>query len=113
MHDPSQCDLFAQGLWMPVTADYYEDPVKTDAWLKGKTGVYPAEAKQVITEFVYRYSPDQTPVYTLKNQSQIFDEAVNPASSAIFANEKTAQVALDEAVKKAKPFMKGKWKIPG
>jgi multiple sugar transport system substrate-binding protein len=109
MHDPAQCDLFEKGLWMPVSADYYEEPEKTKAWLEGRSGVYPPEAYDVLIEYVYKHSPHQAPVYWLKNQSQIFSEAVNPAQSALWSGELSAQEAMDQAVANAAPIMQGRW----
>jgi hypothetical protein len=63
----------------------------------------------VLVEFVYKNTPHQPPVYWMKNQAQIFAEAVDPAQSALWSGEMTAQEAMDQAVADAAPLMQGRW----
>lgn len=107
--DPAQCDLYKQGLWAPAASGFYTDPTMADQWLKGKPGVYPDEAKTVIMEFVYKYSPIKDTTYTIKGVNKINSELLNPALSAVKANEKTAEQALKEAVAKSPSYMQGVW----
>ncbi len=110
MHDPAKCDLFKEGLWAPVTSDYYEKPELTDAWLKGKPGVYPDEAKQVFVDFVYKYSLGKKCwMYNVKNNTKIDGELMGPAYSSIAANEKTAEQAYKDAVASSASYMQGMW----
>jgi multiple sugar transport system substrate-binding protein len=109
MRQPDKVDLYSKGLWMPIIEDYYTDPAKTQSWLTGAPGVYPPEANDVLADFV-RNNSAISPTVWLKNQQQIFSEAIDPATSALWAKEMDAQQAADQAVEKAKPMMKGRWR---
>lgn len=108
LHDPTQVDLFKKGLWMPVQASYYTDAEKTAAWLDAEPGVYPPEARGVLVDFVYNHSSIQPPTYWLKNQAQIFNDAVIPAMDLLWTGQATAQAAMDQAVSTATPLMQGR-----
>ena len=108
-NDPAQVDLYAKGLWMPLQLEYYTDPAKTAEWLDAIPGVYPPEARGVLIDYTLNNTPRQPPAYWLKNQSQIFSEAINPAITKLWAGEATAQEAMDQAVRDAGPLMQGRW----
>lgn len=107
---PSEANpLYAQGLWMPVSAAYYEDPDLTAQWLDAIPGVYPEEARDVLIDYVPNYSQRPLPTQWLKNLGQIQNEAIQPAIDLIWAGEATAQEAMDQAVETAAPLMQGRW----
>ena len=108
-NDPSEVDLFAKGLWMPLQLEYYTDPAKTAEWLDAIPGVYPPEARDVLVDYTLNHTIRQPPGYWLKNQTQIFSEAVNPAIGLIWSGEATAQEAMDQAVRDGAPLMQGRW----
>ncbi len=108
-NDPSQVDLYAKGLWMPLQLSYYTDPAKTAEWLDAIPGVYPPEARDVLIDYTLNNTPYQPIQYWLKNANQIFSEAIDPAMSAIWANEMTAQEAMDQAAANAASMMQGRW----
>ncbi|MCA9838903.1 MAG: sugar ABC transporter substrate-binding protein [Trueperaceae bacterium] len=108
-NDPSQVDLYAKGLWMPLQLSYYTDPDKTAEWLDAIEGVYPPEARDVLIDYTLNNTPTQPVFYWLKNAGQIFSEAIDPAMTALWANEMTAQEAMDQAAENAAPLMQGRW----
>lgn len=108
-NDPALVDLYAKGLWMPLQLPYYKDPEKTASWLEGIPGVYPPEAQGVLVDYTLNHTSHQPPSYWLKNQTQIFSEAVNPAMDLLWTNKATAQEAMDQAVAKAAPLMQGRY----
>ncbi len=108
-NDPAQVDLYAKGLWMPLQLEYYTDPAKTAEWLDAIPGVYPPEARDVLIDYTLNNTPRQPPAYWLKNLSQIFSEAIDPAMTKLWAGEATAQEAMDQAVRDGAPLMQGRW----
>ena len=104
---PVSTDLFKKGLWMPPQLAYYKDSAKTAEWLDGIPGVYPPEARDVLIDYTLNYTPQQPPVYWLKNLQQIMTEAVTPSMQSLWSNSSPAQAVADEATTKAKPLMKG------
>lgn len=108
-NDPALVDLYKKGLWMPLQLPYYTDPAKTASWLDGIPGVYPPEAQGVLVDYTLHHTSHQPPSYWLKNQTQIFSEAVNPAMDLLWTDKATAQQAMDQAVAKAAPLMKGRY----
>jgi multiple sugar transport system substrate-binding protein len=108
-NDPTQVDLYAKGLWMPLQLSYYTDPAKTAAWLDAIEGVYPPEARDVLIDYTLNNTPHQPVQYWLKNAGQIFSEAIDPAIGALWANEMTAQEAMDQAAAAAKDLLQGRW----
>ncbi|MBV9672252.1 MAG: extracellular solute-binding protein, partial [Verrucomicrobia bacterium] len=107
--DPQQVDLFKDGLWAPLQKRYFTDPKLLASWLDAKPGVYPRESKDVIVDYTLNHVAPQPPVYWLKNVQQIMNEAVTPALDEIWNGKLNAQQAMDEAVRKAKPLMQGRW----
>ena len=77
-NDPTQVDLYAKGLWMPLQLEYYTNPAKTAEWLDAIPGVYPPEARGVLVDYTLNHTPRQPPAYWLKNANQIFSEAIKP-----------------------------------
>lgn len=108
-NDPAQVDLYAKGLWMPLQLEYYTNSAKTAEWLDAIPGVYPPEARGVLIDYTLENTPRQPPAYWLKNLSQIFSEAVDPAMTRLWAGEATAQEAAQQAVRDAGPLMQGRW----
>ena len=68
-NDPTQVDLYAKGLWMPLQLSYYTDPEMTAQWLDAIPGVYPPEARDVLIDYTLNNTPRQPPAYWLKNLS--------------------------------------------
>jgi multiple sugar transport system substrate-binding protein len=99
-YSPERIDLYKRGLWMPIQGDYYTDPAKIDSWINGIPGTFPAESKDVFIDYALNnaYPP---PIYSIKNFGQIMNEGVTPALQAVFAGEKSAQEAMDEAAANA------------
>ena len=108
-NDPTQVDLYAKGLWMPLQLDYYTDSAKTAEWLDAIPGVYPPESRGVLIDYTLNNTLRQPPAYWLKNANQIFSEAIDPAISKLWAGEATAQEAMDQAARDAGPLMQGRW----
>ena len=108
-NDPTQVDLYKQGLWMPLQEEYYTDPAMTAQWLDGIEGVYPPEARDVLVDYTLNDTPLQPPAYWLKNLTQINQVAVDPAMDLLWTGKMTAQEAMDQAVANAKPLMQGRW----
>ena len=108
-NDPAQVDLYAKGLWMPLQLEYYTDPEKTAEWLDGIEGVYPPEARDVLIDYTLNNTPYQPHTYWLKNSSQIFSEAVDPAMTLLWTGEASAQEAMDQAVANSQGLMQGRW----
>ena len=108
-NDPTQVDLYAKGLWMPLQLEYYTNPAKTAEWLDAIPGVYPPEARGVLIDYTLNHTPRQPPAYWLKNANQIFSEAINPAISKLWTGTVSAQEAMDQAVRDAAPLMQGRW----
>ena len=108
-NDPTQVDLYAKGLWMPLQLSYYTDPAKTAEWLDAIEGVYPPEARDVLIDYTLNNTPIQPVQYWLKNSAQIFSEAIDPAIGALWSNEMTAQEAMDQAAAAAKDLLQGRW----
>ncbi len=108
-NDPTQVDLYAKGLWMPLQLEYYTNPEKTAEWLDAIPGVYPPEARDVLIDYTLNNTPYQPPAYWLKNIGQILSEAVDPAMSLLWAGEATAQEAMDQAVAASQGLMEGRY----
>ena len=108
-NDPSEVDLFAKGLWMPLQAEYYTDPEMTATWLEGIEGVYPSGAQGAFVDYTWGHTSNQPPEYWLRNLNEINNAAVNPAMDLIWSNELTAQEAMDRAVEDAEGLMQGRW----
>lgn len=108
-YSPDRINLYERGLWMPIQTAYYTEEDKINQWLDPAKGVFPPEARQVLVDYTLDYATEQMPEYYVKNRQQISTEAVNPALSALMANEGTAQELLDQAAEKAKPMMQGEW----
>lgn len=106
-YSPERIDLYARGLWMPIQSTYYTEEDKIAQWLVPE--VYPAEARQVLVDYGLNFAPKQNPTYWLKNQDQLYTEAINPALEKLFANEGTAQDLLTGAATAAAPMMQGRW----
>jgi ABC-type glycerol-3-phosphate transport system substrate-binding protein len=92
---------------MPIQGVYYTDPDKIDSWINGIPGTFPAESKDVFIDYALNYAPVQPPIYSLKNFGPIQNDAVTPGLQAVFAGEKPAQDAMDEAV--ANAVMQGRY----
>jgi multiple sugar transport system substrate-binding protein len=107
--DPTKVALFKEGLWAPHEKEYFTDPAKIASWLTAQKGVYPPESIDAIVEYELNHTPNQPPVYWLKNINRITDEAVTPAIDQLWNGTKTAQEATDEAVKNGAPLMQGRW----
>jgi len=105
-YSPERIDLYKRGLWMPIQGDYYTDPAKIDSWINGIPGTFPAESKDVFIDYTLN-NASPPPIYSLKNFGQIQNEAVVPGLQAVFAGEKSAQEAMDEAAKIA--VMQGRY----
>jgi len=105
-YSPERIDLYKRGLWMPIQGDYYTDPAKIDSWINGNPGTYPPESKDVFIDYALNNAVPP-PIYTLKNFGQIQNEGVVPGLQAVFAGEKTAQEAMDEAASVA--VMQGRY----
>lgn len=108
-YSPDRINLYERGLWMPIQSAYYTEEDKINQWLDPAKGVFPPEARQVLVDYTLNYATEQMPDYYVKNRQQISTEAVNPALSALMANEGTAQELLDQAAVKAQPLMQGTW----
>jgi multiple sugar transport system substrate-binding protein len=108
-YSPDRINLYERGLWMPIQSAYYTEEAKINQWLDPAKGVFPPEARQVLVDYTLNYATEQMPEYYVKNRQQISTEAVNPALSALMANEGTAQELLDQAAEKAQPLMQGTW----
>ncbi|MEA2586050.1 MAG: multiple sugar transport system substrate-binding protein [Thermomicrobiales bacterium] len=105
-YSPERIDLYKRGLWMPIQGEYYTDPAKIDTWINGIEGVFPPESKDVFIDYALN-NAKQPPIYSVMNLGQIQNEAVGPALQALFAGEKTAQEAMDEAA--ANAVMQGRY----
>ena len=108
-NNPEYVDLFAKGLWMPLQEAYYTDPEKTDEWLNGEQGVYPADSREVLTDYTLNYTPYQPPVYWLKNAGQIDSEVMTPTLELLWSGQLSAQEAMDQAAEKIAPMLDGRW----
>lgn len=106
-YSPERIDLYARGLWMPIQSTYYTEEDKIAQWLDPE--VFPAEARQVLVDYGLNFAPKKNPTYWLKNQQQLYTEAINPALERLFANEGTAQDLLTAATTTAAPLMQGRW----
>ena len=95
-YSPDRIDLYKRGLWMPIQGEYYTDPAKIDSWINGNPGTFPPESKDVFIDYALN-NATQPPIYSLQNFGQIQNEAVVPGLQAVFAGEKSAQEAMDEA----------------
>ncbi|MEZ4737524.1 MAG: sugar ABC transporter substrate-binding protein [Caldilineaceae bacterium] len=100
--------MFKGGLWMPLQAEYYTDPAKTEEWIRGQPGAYPEGAEDSVVDYAWNYSV-QAPIYWVKNWTQIMDEAITPAMQGLMANELTVDEAVNQAVTDAAPLMQGTW----
>lgn len=106
-YSPERIDLYEQGLWMPIQSSYYTEEDKISQWID--PDVFPQEARQVLVDYTLNYATKQMPEYYVKNMAAIQNEAVEPALSAIAANEGTAQELLDQAAETAQPLMQGSY----
>ena len=105
-YSPDRIDLYKRGLWMPIQGEYYTDPAKIDSWINGNPGTFPPESKDVFIDYALN-NATPPPIYSLQNFGQIQNEAVVPGLQAVFAGEKSAQEAMDEAAGIA--VMKGRY----
>ena len=64
--DTASNDLFGNGLWMPLYIEDYTDPARISQWLNSKPGVYPAEARSVLVDYIINHTPRQYPMYWLR-----------------------------------------------
>lgn len=111
-YSPERIDLYARGLWMPIREQDYTDPEKVAAWIDAVPGVYPPESRDVFIDYALNNAPKQAPIYWVRNQDQIMQEAVNPAMGLLWTGEASAQEAMDQAVETAGPMMQGRWGSP-
>ncbi|MCA9881921.1 MAG: sugar ABC transporter substrate-binding protein [Anaerolineaceae bacterium] len=110
-NDPEYVPMYSDGLWMPLTEEYYTDPVKRDEWLHGQEGVYPEGVEDSIVDYTLNYAV-QAPIYWVKNWPQIMDEAIGPAIEAIFADEMSVADGLNQAVEMGNALTEGRWVNP-
>jgi multiple sugar transport system substrate-binding protein len=106
-YSPERIDLYARGLWMPIQSAYYTEEDKIAQWIVPE--VYPAEARQVLVDYALNFAPKKNPTYWLKNQNQLYTEAITPNLQKLFANEGSAQDLLTSAASTAQPLMQGRW----
>ncbi len=107
-YSPERIDLYEKGLWMPIQSSYYTEEDKIDQWINPE--IYPPAAREVLVDYTLNYATKVMPEYYVRNMAAIQSEAVEPALSALAANEGTAQELLDEAAATAQPLMDGSYR---
>ncbi|GAB3408048.1 ABC transporter substrate-binding protein [Flindersiella endophytica] len=94
--DPRQVDLFANGLWMPLSTKYYTDQAAIDSWTKNDA--HPPEFRTAVVDYTLKNSK-VTCYQRLKNIDAI-DKVVTPALQVVQQGKQKAADVLRPLAKK-------------
>ncbi|GGD96006.1 ABC transporter substrate-binding protein [Paenibacillus nasutitermitis] len=104
-NDPSQVNLYADGLWMPIEDKYYTDEEAVESWTNNPA--HPPEFKTAALDYMLKYG-EPTPNLTLINYLELQSQ-INPALDQIWTNKKPAKDVLDELKNKVQPLLQGRY----
>ena len=98
-------DLISQGIWMPITSDYYTDSTLTNKWLNNPNFPTFADSKSVLVDYAQKNTKQACWYYS--NNISDFETLLTSVLGNVWTGKVTAQKAITDNMTALNAAFKG------